>query len=131
MFRRLKNNSCAGANGFTLIELLVVIAIIAILAAILLPVLATAKLHAYQVYCMNNIRELAQMAIIYQADYGKGLPCTPDGTPEWYRPSSRLPDNNSEATDYRLCPVAKELYSGLLPSESPPLKLHVAGASGT
>jgi prepilin-type N-terminal cleavage/methylation domain-containing protein/prepilin-type processing-associated H-X9-DG protein len=55
-------------RGFTLIELLVVIAIIAILAAILLPVLHKAEVRAQAVHCMNNSRQLMVGWIQYYND---------------------------------------------------------------
>jgi prepilin-type N-terminal cleavage/methylation domain-containing protein/prepilin-type processing-associated H-X9-DG protein len=64
----------ASQRGFTLIELLVVIAIIAILAAVLLPVLAHAKLKATQAYCVNNQKELAAAYVMYVGDNRETLP---------------------------------------------------------
>ena len=48
----------AGRQAFTLIELLVVIDIIAILAAILFPVFATAREKARQAACQSNLKQV-------------------------------------------------------------------------
>jgi len=56
-------------NAFTLIELLVVIAIIAILAAILFPVFAQAKLAAKRAASLANVKQITLADLIYQNDY--------------------------------------------------------------
>ena len=71
-------------NAFTLIELLVVIAIIGILAAMLLPVLATAKEQARAVQCRSNIKQITLATHLYANDYDQYLP-DPNWNAPWVR----------------------------------------------
>ncbi len=71
--------------AFTLIELLVVIAIIAVLAAILFPVLALARAKARQTHCASNTRQIGTGILMYIQDFDETLAPTaipsalPDG----------------------------------------------------
>src|SRR5579862_2277061 len=87
-----KNKVKAGNEGFTLIELLVVIAIIAILAAILLPALASAKLRAQVINDMSNKRQLTLAWFMYAEDNSDTLVLNADqsaavnGAQSWVPP---------------------------------------------
>ncbi len=71
-------------GGFTLIELLVVIAIIAILAALLIPVLATAKEKGRRASCMSNLHQIALGLRMYANDNRENLMAGPPaGTWLW------------------------------------------------
>ncbi|NOY79797.1 MAG: type II secretion system protein, partial [Kiritimatiellaeota bacterium] len=61
-------------NGFTLIELLVVITIISILAALLLPVLSTAKEKARQIRCTNAMKQIGAAVMMYTGDFDGSIP---------------------------------------------------------
>ena len=82
MGRQHVHNPISGAKkGFTLIELLVVIAIIAILAAILLPVLASAQKRALKIACISNLRQWGLGFQVYGNDNNDSMPAG------WYDPN--------------------------------------------
>lgn len=56
-------------KAFTLIELLVVIAIIALLMAILIPVLRSAREQGYRVVCLSNLKQLTLAWTAYATEY--------------------------------------------------------------
>jgi len=98
-------------RGFTLIELLVVIAIIAILAAILFPVFAQAKLAAKKTVALSNAKQMGTAQFIYMGDYDDNLVKSYFGFPP--PPCSNWGNNTYYSWEYALQPyVAKS--NGLL-----------------
>ena len=61
-------------HGFTLVGLLVILAVVAILAAMLLPALASAKGKAQRINCVNNLKQSGLAFRVWEGDYGDRYP---------------------------------------------------------
>ena len=98
-------------SAFTLIELLVVIAIIAILAAILLPVLDAAKRRGQQAACISNFREIGIAVNMYPTDFNGVYPnCLTKSGPngqEYYVWQPRLLPYTQNGRHVFYCPAAQ------------------------
>jgi prepilin-type N-terminal cleavage/methylation domain-containing protein len=106
-------------HAFTLIELLVVIAIMAVLAAMLLPALASAKNRAQMVIDLNNVRQIMMAVRLYGNDNNDYLPRFDDttGVPNW---CFGVPDNRAAGgggiNDYNtLYPLQVKSFKSIVP----------------
>ncbi len=104
-YKHITNNINPLLHGFTLIELLVVVAIIAVLIAILLPALQSARAKAVQLQCMAKLRNVGQNLSFYANDNADFLPdafCWIGGFKSW---ASQMRNYINPRSGLYVCPA--------------------------
>jgi len=99
-------------KGVTLIELLVVISIIALLMAILMPILRKAKEQGKAIICKNNLRQIGMAANFYAEAYNQFIPRgteNPTNPTTWFQLlmpflNEHPPDNDYRSVKMYRCP---------------------------
>jgi prepilin-type N-terminal cleavage/methylation domain-containing protein/prepilin-type processing-associated H-X9-DG protein len=99
--------------AFTLIELLVVIAIIAILAALLLPVLAKSKERGKSIACLSNLHQIGIALQLYTQDHENKMPIMYDALVS----TNSSPLTNTETIDIVLSNYLGNVRVLLCPSD--------------
>ncbi len=90
------------SHGFTLIELLSVVAILAVLAAILLPLISKARASAYTAKAVANMRVIGQATALYSSENREAI----FGSGEYYNP---IMGKRKEGAEFRITRYLNEL----------------------
>jgi prepilin-type N-terminal cleavage/methylation domain-containing protein/prepilin-type processing-associated H-X9-DG protein len=119
----LPRRANARRRGFTLIELLVVIAIVALLMALLVPALSSARKQAKAMVCQARLRQWGTILALYAQDNEGHFPCNLSGDAgAWLLRGALLSINNKDANvpqdsffhfrtkDIACCPLATRYY---------------------
>lgn len=97
--------------GFTLVELLVVIAIISVIAGLLIPTLVKSRGEVVKLQCMNNLKELGKLSVIYCGPGGESrfFPVAPGNPPLAYQSLQLLADYHKDLDgELFVCPESRD-----------------------